>query len=389
MRTVRITAKTIEAAVAEGLEKLGISREEAVVHVVEQPSSGLFGLIHKKMAVVDISAPDEEAEEDTVEEASPAEEAPAAEIPAEEAKEETPAEEPKAEEAALEAEEAPAEEKKAEREEPTFDPEEQKKVAEEAKTFLAGVFAGMHLAVTMECRMTEERIMINLVGDGLGILIGKHGQTLDALQYLTNLAAGKSFRHHYFILLDVDGADVGNGVGRQVGPLQDGIDPISDVFGRRTLAAADADVDDDRPGDDSRAEHGHVGFGRDHQAGVAMEGIDQARRQRPLQGEIAVHTGSALFQHGGGKGLGIVQGRQAQALAGRPFIDGEQGIDISRRRHDGLAFQFCSQTAGDGIGAADMTGQDGDDELALLVDKNGKPAGNGRGNATSVRERGK
>lgn len=183
MRTVRITAKTIEAAVAEGLEKLGISREEAVVHVVEQPSSGLFGLIHKKMAVVDISAPDEEAEEETVEEASPAEETPAAEIPAEE---------------------APAEEKKAEREEPTFDPEEQKKVAEEAKTFLAGVFAGMHLAVTMECRMTEERIMINLVGDGLGILIGKHGQTLDALQYLTNLAAGKSFRHHYFILLDVE-----------------------------------------------------------------------------------------------------------------------------------------------------------------------------------------
>lgn len=195
MRTVRITAKTIEAAVAEGLEKLGISREEAVVHVVEQPSSGLFGLIHKKMAVVDISAPDEEVPEDTVEEASPAKEAPAAEIPAEE---------PKAEEAAPEAEEAPAEEKKAEREEPTFDPEEQKKVAEEAKTFLAGVFAGMHLAVTMECRMTEERIMINLVGDGLGILIGKHGQTLDALQYLTNLAAGKSFRHHYFILLDVE-----------------------------------------------------------------------------------------------------------------------------------------------------------------------------------------
>ena len=199
MRTVRITAKTIEAAVAEGLEKLGISREEAVVHVVEQPSSGLFGLIHKKMAVVDISAPDEEVPEDTVEEA------PAAEIPAEEAKEETPAEVPQAEEAAEEVkEEAPAEEKKAEREEPTFDPEEQKKVAEEAKTFLAGVFAGMHLAVTMECRMTEERIMINLLGDGLGILIGKHGQTLDALQYLTNLAAGKSFRHHYFVLLDVE-----------------------------------------------------------------------------------------------------------------------------------------------------------------------------------------
>lgn len=196
MRTVRITAKTIEAAVAEGLEKLGISREEAVVHVVEQPSSGLFGLIHKKMAVVDISAPDEEIPEETpVDAPKEAKAEEPAEEPTEEVKEETPAEE-KAE--------APAEEKKAEREEPAFDPEEQKKVAEEAKTFLTGVFAGMHLAVTMECRMTEERIMINLVGDGLGILIGKHGQTLDALQYLTNLAAGKSFRHHYFILLDVE-----------------------------------------------------------------------------------------------------------------------------------------------------------------------------------------
>lgn len=207
MRTVRITAKTIEAAVAEGLEKLGISREEAVVHVVEQPSSGLFGLIHKKMAVVDISAPDEELPEETPVDAP--EEA-KAEEPAEEVKEETPVEAVKAEEKpaeetpAEEKAEAPAEEKKAEREEPAFDPEEQKKVAEEAKTFLTGVFAGMHLAVTMECRMTEERIMINLVGDGLGILIGKHGQTLDALQYLTNLAAGKSFRHHYFILLDVE-----------------------------------------------------------------------------------------------------------------------------------------------------------------------------------------
>ena len=208
MRTVRITAKTIEAAVAEGLEKLGISREEAVVHVVEQPSSGIFGLIHKKMAVVDISAPDEEILEETPVEV-PAEEA-KAEEPVEEVKEEKPVETAKAEEkpaeevSAEEKVEAPAEEKKAEREEPTFDPEEQKKVAEEAKTFLTGVFAGMHLAVTMECRMTEERIMINLVGDGLGILIGKHGQTLDALQYLTNLAAGKSFRHHYFILLDVE-----------------------------------------------------------------------------------------------------------------------------------------------------------------------------------------
>ncbi len=213
MRTVRITAKTIEGAVEQGLEQLGISREEAIVHVVEQPSNGLFGMFHKKMAVVDISAPDEvveEVEEEVAEEVAPAPapEAPASEeVPVEEtapAEEVAPVEEAKEEAPAEEAEVvAPVEEKPA-REEPAFNVEEQKKTAEEAKEFLAGVFKGMGLSVTMECMMNEERIHINLCGQGLGILIGKHGQTLDALQYLTNLAAGKSFRHHYFVLLDVE-----------------------------------------------------------------------------------------------------------------------------------------------------------------------------------------
>ena len=204
MKTVRITAKTIEAAVAEGLKQLGISREEAVVHVVEQPSSGLFGLIHKKMAVVDISAPDEEAVvEEPKEEPAPVE-APKAETPAEEPSvKEAPApvtEEPKEPPAPEKAEET---EKKG-REEFVFKQEEQEKTAEEAKKFLSSVFKGMHLDVTMECLMNEERILLNLHGEGLGILIGKHGQTLDALQYLTNLAAGKAFHHHYFVLLDVE-----------------------------------------------------------------------------------------------------------------------------------------------------------------------------------------
>ena len=208
MRTVRITAKTIEAAVSQGLEQLGISREEAVVHVVEQPSSGLFGMFHKKMAVVDISAPDEDV---VVEEPSPASEAPKAEEPEEETlsvaetkSEEDTSKEASATETVSEEKANVPSEKKQSREDFVFKPEEQKQTAEEAKAFLEGIFQGMHLSVTMECLMSEERILINLHGDGLGILIGKHGQTLDALQYLTNLAAGKSFRHHYFVLLDVE-----------------------------------------------------------------------------------------------------------------------------------------------------------------------------------------
>lgn len=220
MKTVRIKAKTIEAAVEEGLQQLGITRAEAVVHVVEKPSTGLFGLLHKKMAVVDISAPEIPAEP----EAAPAEKVPEAPAAEEKTADSVPAEEPAADPEKPE-EEAPAEESEAEpeetgeetqekpeeepeenekKEEKPFDPEEQKKVAEEARKFLENVFKGMHLPVIMECMMNEERILFSLHGEGLGILIGKHGQTLDALQYLTNLAAGKAAHSRYFVMLDVE-----------------------------------------------------------------------------------------------------------------------------------------------------------------------------------------
>ncbi len=228
MRTVRVTGKTVEEAVAEGLAQLGITRAEAIVHVVEEPSGGLFGLLRRKQAVVDVSAEDsredlEKAVRQLVSEAAavPAETAEAEE--AAEAAEPAEAKEPEeteAEEAApAEAEtEAPAEEtaeeaKKEEadeeapakaREERPFSAEEQNETAEEAKKFLAGVFKGMDLDVTMEKMVNEERILLNLRGKGLGILIGKHGQTLNALQYLTNLAAGRLYHHRYFVMLDVE-----------------------------------------------------------------------------------------------------------------------------------------------------------------------------------------
>ena len=63
MKTVRITAKTVDEAVEEGLKKLGLSRAEAVIRVIEQPSSGLFGLFNKKDAVVEVGAAGSETED--------------------------------------------------------------------------------------------------------------------------------------------------------------------------------------------------------------------------------------------------------------------------------------------------------------------------------------
>lgn len=245
MKTVRVTGKTVEEAVAEGLSQLGISREAAIVHVVEEPSGGLFGLLRRKQAVVDVSCMDGESADrafldelaqegreaaakaiaenaaavQAAPEEAPAPEAPAAEAPqaeeaapaeapaAEEETEAAPAEEP-APEAAEEEAAAPAEEETEtaapRRSEAPFSQEEQNATAEEAKKFLAGVFRGMGLEVAMEKMTNEERILLNLRGKGLGILIGKHGQTLNALQYLTNLAAGRLYHHRYFVVLDVE-----------------------------------------------------------------------------------------------------------------------------------------------------------------------------------------
>lgn len=196
MRTVQVTGKTIEDAVAEGIAQLGITREEAVVRVIEEPSSGLFGLLRKKPAVVEVSAPEEEAAETAL---------------AAEAYTASGSEQKEAEEAAAApavpsdaAEETVGEEEKEEKEEFVFSEEEQQETAEEAKKFLEGIFRSMDMKVTMEKMINRDRILLNLHGKGLGVLIGKHGQTLNSLQYLTNLAAGKLYHHRYFVMLDVE-----------------------------------------------------------------------------------------------------------------------------------------------------------------------------------------
>lgn len=62
-------------------------------------------------------------------------------------------------------------------------------VVETAEAFLRNVFRLMNLPVDLTVTADEEIATIHLIGDNLGVLIGKHGQTLDSLQYLTNLAA--------------------------------------------------------------------------------------------------------------------------------------------------------------------------------------------------------
>ena len=63
---------------------------------------------------------------------------------------------------------------------------------EKGQDFLKSVFKAMHKDIQIECIEEDINYKFNLIGDDLGVLIGKHGQTLDSLQYLTNMAANKN-----------------------------------------------------------------------------------------------------------------------------------------------------------------------------------------------------
>ena len=77
--------------------------------------------------------------------------------------------------------------------------------ADKAKKFLSDIFAAMNLDVTIEVSEAEDGVVLNLIGDNLGILIGKHGQTLDSLQYLSNLTANKGLLEEKVrIILDIE-----------------------------------------------------------------------------------------------------------------------------------------------------------------------------------------
>ena len=73
-----------------------------------------------------------------------------------------------------------------------------------AQDFLEQIFSLMKLAVQIEKIPNHDNTVFNIRGNDLGILIGKHGQTLDALQYLTNLTANRDADSKVRIVLDVE-----------------------------------------------------------------------------------------------------------------------------------------------------------------------------------------
>lgn len=76
---------------------------------------------------------------------------------------------------------------------------------EKAEKFLSDIFKAMKLDIEIEKSESEDGTIFNLIGDNLGILIGKHGQTLDSLQYLSNLAANRGLTDNKVrVIIDIE-----------------------------------------------------------------------------------------------------------------------------------------------------------------------------------------
>ena len=79
-------------------------------------------------------------------------------------------------------------------------------IEEIVKDFLKSVFHAMNMAVEIIVKIDENEklIEVDLKGEDMGILIGQRGQTLDSLQYLTNLAVNKHSESYYKVKVDTE-----------------------------------------------------------------------------------------------------------------------------------------------------------------------------------------
>ena len=77
-------------------------------------------------------------------------------------------------------------------------------LAEKAKGILEGILTRMEMASPVTVEETEDAILLNIQGDGSGLLIGKRGQNLDAIQYIVNKAAHHSATGQKMVIIDTE-----------------------------------------------------------------------------------------------------------------------------------------------------------------------------------------
>ncbi|MGB4610959.1 MAG: RNA-binding cell elongation regulator Jag/EloR [Saccharofermentanales bacterium] len=170
-QTIEVSARTVEDAIKKGLAELGITESDAQIEILDEgDSGGLFGF-GRKDAIVRISAIKETGSEeiDPIIEEDFASDDDAAEVV-------------------------------------EMSAEEQEEIEQSAVKFIASIMQNLGIHGKMSSYFDEEGTLhLNIVGDNVGGAIGRRGETLDALQYLTILAVNKNREEYTRVSLDIGG----------------------------------------------------------------------------------------------------------------------------------------------------------------------------------------
>lgn len=191
LKWIETTGKTERDALNKALKELGLEDDDVSIEVITRAKTGFLGIGSCPAKIrVTYEVPDEPA---------PVVEEPVAEpeAPAEAVAEPEPVEEPTPASAAEpEPAEAPAET-------PVMEAEPERK--EKIETFLTGLLERLEVPAEIKLQVNEAGIyQVELVGKNLGALIGRRGETLDAIQQLTNYAVNRGQSKRIRIHIDAE-----------------------------------------------------------------------------------------------------------------------------------------------------------------------------------------
>ena len=255
MRSIEATGKTVNDAINSGLAQLNADRSDVEIQVIEMGRPGLFGMFGKRAKVrltvkaddpaLDIEMPvlsldggigrkprpEKRRSEKPARAETPKQEAPKPEAPEAEAAPEAggdagedgkPAKKRRSRNRRRksgERREAPETAQAVESDEPDmpepllviehepFEPTDEAQLtddARKARDFLNGLTGRMGVPVTIALMETPEQLRMQMAGENMSLLIGRRGETLDALQYLTSLTVNRGREEYLRISIDTE-----------------------------------------------------------------------------------------------------------------------------------------------------------------------------------------
>lgn len=197
-REIEARGSDVEKAIEAGLKKLGVSRSEVIIDVVDEGSRGLLG-IGSRDAVVRLTALSAPTPPPPAAKPTPSVPPQKTAVPTPKP---TPKPAPKRETA------VPTRTNGRDAEDTDADPEEKAMALDVIATMLAKMDVQAELAVSVSepDDLTGRRVnVIDIEGEDLGVLIGPRGETLNAIQYLTRLMVGNQLQKRASFVVDVEG----------------------------------------------------------------------------------------------------------------------------------------------------------------------------------------